>query len=164
MIRKIWLGHVQRQWEEKDKRVKMTAPDFISTEREKNESVSCSIMSSSLWPHGLYPAPSLLCPWNSPGKNTEVGSIPFSRGFSQPRYPALPADSLLSEPPGKPTSSLLMMPYHSKEETFTGMHPWIWFQGCRNIYIWNIYRWKTSTYAWILTYLHPLHLEHKLQL
>ena len=25
-----------------------------------------------------------LCPWNSPGKNTEVGS-PFSRGSSQPR-------------------------------------------------------------------------------
>ena len=28
---------------------------------------------------------SLLCPWNSPGKNTRVGSIPFSRGSSQPR-------------------------------------------------------------------------------
>ena len=26
-------------------------------------------MSDSLWPHGLY-----LCPWNSPGKNTRVGS------------------------------------------------------------------------------------------
>ena len=29
-------------------------------------------MSSSLRPHGLQPA-SLLCPWNSPGKNIEVG-------------------------------------------------------------------------------------------
>ena len=29
-------------------------------------------MSSSLRPHGLQPA-SLLCPWNSPGNNTEVG-------------------------------------------------------------------------------------------
>ena len=113
---------------------------------KKNKSVSCSIMSSSLRPHGLYPPPSLLCPWNSPGKNTKVGSIPFSRGSFQPRYPALPADSLLSEPLGKPTSSLLTMSYHTKEEIFTGMHPWIWFQGCRNIYIW-----KTSTYAWILT-------------
>ena len=40
---------------------------------------SCSIMSNSLWPHGLY------SPWNSPGQNTGVGSIPFSRGSSQPR-------------------------------------------------------------------------------
>ena len=29
-------------------------------------------MSDSLQLHGLYPA-RLLCPWNSPGKNTEVG-------------------------------------------------------------------------------------------
>ena len=29
-------------------------------------------MSDSLWPHGLQPA-RLLCPWNSPGKNTGVG-------------------------------------------------------------------------------------------
>ena len=37
---------------------------------EKSESVSHSVMSSSLqlWP------PKLLCPWNSPGKNTGVGS------------------------------------------------------------------------------------------
>ena len=35
--------------------------------------VSYSALSDSLWPHGLYPA-SLLCPWNSPGKNTSVDS------------------------------------------------------------------------------------------
>ena len=34
---------------------------------------SCSVMSDSLRPHGLQPA-SLLCPWNSPGKNTELGN------------------------------------------------------------------------------------------
>ena len=28
-------------------------------------------MSDSLWPHGLYPA-RVLCPWDSPGKNTGV--------------------------------------------------------------------------------------------
>ena len=38
----------------------------------KKKSISCSVMSSSLRPHGLQPA-SLLCPWNSPGKNIEVG-------------------------------------------------------------------------------------------
>ena len=34
--------------------------------------VSCSVMSDSLRPHGLQLA-RLLCPWNSPGKNTGVG-------------------------------------------------------------------------------------------
>ena len=37
-----------------------------------SESVSCSIMSNSLQPHGLYPA-RLLYPWDFPGKNTGVG-------------------------------------------------------------------------------------------
>ena len=44
--------------------------------------------------------PGLLCPWDSPGKNTGMGGILFSRGFL--RSPALEADSLPSEPPGKP--------------------------------------------------------------
>ena len=38
----------------------------------KSESVNSSVMSNSLQPHGLQPA-RLLCPWDSPGKNTEVG-------------------------------------------------------------------------------------------
>ena len=33
--------------------------------------VNCSVVSNSLQPHGLEPA-RLLCPWNSPGKNTGV--------------------------------------------------------------------------------------------
>ena len=37
----------------------------------KSESVSYSVMSSSLFPHGLQPA-KLTCPWNSPGKDTGV--------------------------------------------------------------------------------------------
>ena len=59
-------------------------------------------MSDSLRPHRLY------SPWNSPGKNTGVGglSIPSPEDFSdpgiKPRSPALQADSLPSEPPGKP--------------------------------------------------------------
>ena len=39
---------------------------------------SHSVVSDSLQPHRLY------SPWNSPGQNTGVGSIPFSRGSSQP--------------------------------------------------------------------------------
>ena len=34
--------------------------------------VSRSVVSDSLWPPGLQPT-RLLCPWNSPGKNTGVG-------------------------------------------------------------------------------------------
>ena len=32
----------------------------------------CSVMSDSLWPHGLWPI-RLFCPWDFPGKNTGVG-------------------------------------------------------------------------------------------
>ena len=37
-------------------------------------------MSDSLRPHGLEP-PKLLCPWNSPGKNSGVGSHSFLQGM-----------------------------------------------------------------------------------
>ena len=36
---------------------------------------SCSVMSNSLWPHGLY------SPWNSPGQNTGVGSLSLLQGI-----------------------------------------------------------------------------------
>jgi len=46
---------------------------------------------------------------DAPGKNTEVGCMPSSRGSSQhrvkPRSPALEADNLPSEPPGKPMNT-----------------------------------------------------------
>ena len=38
----------------------------------KSVCISCSVVSDSLRPHGLQPS-RLLCPWNSPGKNTGVG-------------------------------------------------------------------------------------------
>ena len=48
-----------------------------------------------------------LCSWNSPGKNTGVGRFPSLGDLPDsgmvPRSPALEADSLPSEPPGKPT-------------------------------------------------------------
>ena len=43
-----------------------------------------SVMFSSLWPHRLYPV-RLLYPWNSPGKNTGVGCLSYSRGSSWTR-------------------------------------------------------------------------------
>ena len=41
---------------------------------------SCLVVSDSLWPHGLQPT-RLLCPWNSPGKNTEWVAISFSNAW-----------------------------------------------------------------------------------
>ena len=36
---------------------------------------SCSVVSNSLWPHGLY------SPWTSPGQNTGVGSLSLLQGI-----------------------------------------------------------------------------------
>ena len=52
----------------------------------KKESESHSVMSDSLWPQGLY------SPWNSPGRNTEVGSLSLLQGIfpTQGSNPGLP--------------------------------------------------------------------------
>ena len=47
--------------------------------KSPSKSESCLIVSNSLRSHRLY------SPWNSPGQNTGVGSLPISRGSSQPR-------------------------------------------------------------------------------
>ena len=44
------------------------------------ESESHSVVSDSVWLHGLQPT-RLLCPWNSPGKNTGVGSHSLLQGI-----------------------------------------------------------------------------------
>ena len=71
-----------------------------------SESVNLLVLSNSLQPHGWWPT-KLICPWNSPGKNTGVG-YPFllqkifpTQGW-EPGSPALQVDSLQSEPPRKP--------------------------------------------------------------
>ena len=56
----------------------------------------------------------LLCLWDSPGKNTGVGSYSLLQGIFptpgiKPRSPALQVDFLLSEPPGKLFSILYML-------------------------------------------------------
>ena len=42
--------------------------------------LSCSVVSDSLQPHGLYPT-RLLCPWHSPSKNTGAGFHAFLQGI-----------------------------------------------------------------------------------
>ena len=46
----------------------------------KSESVSHSVVSNSLQPHGLKPS-RILCSWYSPGKNTEGGSLSLLQIF-----------------------------------------------------------------------------------
>ena len=64
-------------------------------------------MSDSLRHHELYPT-RLLSPWNFPGKGAGVGchfllhGIFPTQGLNPARSPALQADALPSEPPGKP--------------------------------------------------------------
>ena len=52
----------------------------------ESESESCSVMSDSLWPHGLYR------PWNSPDQNTGVGHCSLLQGIfpAQGSNPGLP--------------------------------------------------------------------------
>ena len=67
-----------------------------------NESESIrSVVSDSLQPHGLYP-PGPSAHGILQARILEWVAMPFSRGSSQPRSPAVQADSLPSELPGKP--------------------------------------------------------------
>ena len=72
--------------------------------------VSHSVVSDSLRPHELYPA-RLLCPWNSPGKNTGVDChsllrrIFLTQGL-EPWSPASQAESLPLELQGSPAVQL----------------------------------------------------------
>ena len=72
--------------------------------------VSYSVVSNSLGPHGLQPT-RLLHPWDFPGKSTGEGYHFLLQGNLpepgiKPRSPALQAEALPSEPPGKPLESV----------------------------------------------------------
>ena len=84
-------AHTQFKMNHKKKWLHTSVCDYFSiTSRQKSiwsshstserESVSHSLVSDSLQCHGLYSA-WLLCPWNSPGKNTRVGSHSLLRGI-----------------------------------------------------------------------------------
>ena len=66
----------------------------------QSESENCSVVFDSLQSHGLY------SPWNSPGQDTEVGSLSLLQGIFpiQGSNPGLShcRQSLPAEPPGKP--------------------------------------------------------------
>ena len=71
-----------------------------------NVCISCSVMSDSLWPHGLsmeFSRQEYWCgvPFPSPG------ALPYPG--TKPRSPALQADSSLSELQGQPDSIILVL-------------------------------------------------------
>ena len=77
-----------------------------------NVRVSCSVMSDSLWPHGLsmeFSRQEYWCglPFPSPGALPYSGTLPYPG--TKPRSPALQADSSLSELQGKPDSIILVL-------------------------------------------------------
>ena len=57
----------------------VTEGSWLSSETQSG-SVSCSVVSNSLRPQVLYPA-RFFCSWNSPGKNTGVGSQSLLQGI-----------------------------------------------------------------------------------
>ena len=69
----------------------------------KYESETRSVMSDSLWPHGLY------SPWNCPGQNTGVGSLSLLQGTfpTQGSNPGIlhRRRILLAEPQRKPKNT-----------------------------------------------------------
>ena len=72
--------------------------------------LSHSVVPDSVQPRGLQPARPL-CPWDPPNKNTGVGCHAHPPGDLpnlgiKSRLPALQADSVLSEPPGKPNTGV----------------------------------------------------------
>ena len=56
-------------------------PLFFAFSLKWSESLSHSVMSDSLQPHGLY------IPWNSPGQNTGVGSLSLPQPKDQTQVP-----------------------------------------------------------------------------
>ena len=103
--------------------------------------LSCSVMSDSLQPHGLQPS-RLLCPWGFSRQEywSELPCPPpgdFPNPGIEPRSPALQADSLLPEPPGKPKNtgvgslSLLQGIFPTQESTRGLLHcKWILYHLC----------------------------------
>ena len=86
----------------------------LNERRTVLSSVSCSVVTDCLCPHGLKPT-RFLWPWNSPGKNTGMGCrFLLQRNFPTQGsnlgllglLPALQADSLLSELQGSPSACI----------------------------------------------------------
>ena len=77
----------------------LQSPSAVILEPKNIKPLTVSIVSDSLWPHGLYSL------WNSPSQNTGVGSLYLLQGIFPTqglnRSPALQTDSLPVDPQRK---------------------------------------------------------------
>ena len=84
---------------------------------------SRSVMSDSLWPHGLY------SPWNSPGQNTGVGSLSLLQGIfpTQGSNPGLPhCSQILYQLSHKGSTQLSNLgDIHDFSQTFLSTTSWV---------------------------------------
>ena len=99
-------------------------------------SESCSVVSDSLQPRGLYSR------WNPPGQNTGVHSCSLLQGISKLGSPALQKDSLPDKLPGKPLyceESIIQM----KELRFRVAYPQVSHLKC-----WQ-WRWASDLALWL---------------
>ena len=76
---------------------------------------ACLLRATWLWAKEFLKFSMHLRPWNSPGKNPGVGSLSLLQGiFLTQRFkvesPTFQADSLPSEPPGKPPKTHILPP------------------------------------------------------
>ena len=109
MLEKIWRILIsQKEWSPRSPLLWVTSVHVFMCLSCFYSMCVCSrsVVSDSLWPHELQPA-RLLCPWGFSRQEdwSEVpcpppGDLP-NPGI-EPRSPILQADSLPSEPPGKP--------------------------------------------------------------
>ena len=87
---------------------------------------SCKVVSDPLWPHGLWPS-RLLCPWDSPGKNTGVGCHFLLQGIFQTQglNPCLlhwQSDSLSLSHQGSPQSKNIMLSFSTTGLVFSKIY------------------------------------------
>ena len=117
---------------------------FIYLEHIENYAcvLSRSVVFSSLWPRVLYPI-RLLCPWDSPGKNTGVGCRFLFQGIfptqGSTHSPTLACEFFTTVPPVKLHKEL----YKVSDAYYT---KWSKSEREKHIYIWNLERWYWWTH------------------
>ena len=104
------------------------------------------VVCDSLWPHGLLPPPGSSFHGDSPGNNTGLGchAIPWRNPGDlpipgiEPRSPTLQADSLLSEPPGKPSTDVFLLPeVHSLYDSLVAQW-WRIHLPIQELWVWSL--------------------------
>ena len=126
---KLWLFQVPTQAEKPMGTLEKPSPEQVGTMTAMYSSIESethTVKSNSLQSHGLQPN-RLLCPWNSPGKNTGVGYHSLLQGifltlFIEPMSlvsPALASKFYTTVPPG------VLLPGKSHgRRSLEGCSPW----------------------------------------